>query len=93
MFTISERMAYVISNYVFEEAKFPKGGPNILGNLAHAGGQMLGGGKFPGTPATCWLRNTASPRNLSNFNDHRIHVIQSGFGWIYSFYIQNYCLH
>jgi hypothetical protein len=36
-------MAYVISNYVFEEAKFPKGGPNILGNLAHAGGPNVGG--------------------------------------------------
>ena len=31
-------------------AKFPKGGPYFLGNLAR-GGPYFGGAKFPGTPA------------------------------------------
>ena len=41
-------------------AKFPKGGPNFLGNMAPGeaifprkfapGGPYFGGGKFPGTP-------------------------------------------
>ena len=44
-------------------AKFPKGGPNFLGNMAPGGGGIFprkfgpggpyfGGAKFPGTPAT-----------------------------------------
>ena len=47
-------------------AKFPKGGPNFLGNMAPGeaifprkfdpGGPYFGGAKFPGTPANRWLR-------------------------------------